>query len=182
MKKENSYSFIKRNNLVLGLSFLMLLIFLAVSLLYLTQSQVDKQNKLLLEEQVELIVNTLDKYSLKDQYDYIHPANQLILQAISILPQFTKSTKMKSKASVLKSRFPAMPSIKMTDGLFDKLVTDKNLSSYQDALNLSYLILKNYQPDFRCGGHPALAILFDMNLLFENFIYHQLKNVCQTNL
>jgi len=71
MKQEKSYSFIKRNNLVLGFSFLILLIFLSISLLCLTQSQVDKQNELLVEEQVELIVNTLDKYSLKDQYDYI---------------------------------------------------------------------------------------------------------------
>ena len=37
----------------------------------MNKNQIEDQNRKTLTEQVGLIVNTLDKYSLKDQYDYI---------------------------------------------------------------------------------------------------------------
>jgi len=117
----------------------------------------------------------------KDQYDYVHPANQLLLQAVAILPAFSKNIKIKQRALALKNRFPTMPKLTVSETIFEKLSTDKMLNNYRNALNLSYLILQNYQPDFRPGGHPALAILFDMNQLFENFIYHQLVKVANAD-
>lgn len=118
----------------------------------------------------------------KDQYDYLHPANQILRQAIAVLPGFTNNNRIRQRAMALKSRFPQLPQLNFSAAVFEKVTTDKSLSSYRTALNLSYLILRNYQPDFRRGGHPALAILFDMNQLFENFIYHQLVKVRKPNV
>jgi len=37
------------------------------------------------------------------------------------------------------------------------------------------MILLNYSPDLRGGANNVLAILFDMNELFEEYIYQQLR-------
>ena len=40
---------------------------------------------------------------------------------------------------------------------------------------MAKLILLNYSPDVRRGSEDVLAILFDMNLLWELFVYRTLK-------
>jgi 5-methylcytosine-specific restriction enzyme subunit McrC len=47
---------------------------------------------------------------------------------------------------------------------------DRNTQRYQKALQLARLIILNYSPDLRAGYDNVLAILFDMNRLFERFI------------
>ena len=56
-----------------------------------------------------------------------------------------------------------------------RLAFDRNTERYRPAVALARLIILNYQPDVRRGGHDVLAILFDMNELFEKYILRQLK-------
>lgn len=57
----------------------------------------------------------------------------------------------------------------------DKLSFDRKTEQYQDAISLAKLIIGNYCPDFSAGNYHILALLFDMNKLFENYIFKCLK-------
>jgi 5-methylcytosine-specific restriction enzyme subunit McrC len=47
--------------------------------------------------------------------------------------------------------------------------------AYKEAINLARLIILNFAPSIKSGDYPVLGILFDMNKLFEEFVYMRLK-------
>jgi 5-methylcytosine-specific restriction enzyme subunit McrC len=55
------------------------------------------------------------------------------------------------------------------------LAYTRNTERYRRAIQLARLIILNYSPDVRSGIEDVLAILFDMNTLFERYVYAQLK-------
>ncbi len=113
----------------------------------------------------------------RDHYDYTHPANQIIYEALSILPRLTDNPVLKNKASGLEAVFPNLPSWSFSENAFRQLLNNRRFKHYRSALELAYLIIRNFQPDIRTGRHHVLAILFDMNQLFEIFIYKQLAKI-----
>jgi 5-methylcytosine-specific restriction enzyme subunit McrC len=48
-------------------------------------------------------------------------------------------------------------------------------SHYQSAIEISAMLLLNYRPDISSGNNKILAILFDMNSLWEEYIYRQIE-------
>lgn len=51
---------------------------------------------------------------------------------------------------------------------------DRQMLRYQPALTIASHILRDEHPDIRFGKHIGLALLFDMNALFEEYLYRQL--------
>jgi len=113
-------------------------------------------------------------YTRRDHYDYSHTANRMLYTALSRLPQLTDNPFLRNKALGLQAAFPKLASWSFSAPAFRQIMSDQTFLNYRPALELSYLILKNFQPDIRTGSHHVLAILFDMNQLFEVFIYKQL--------
>jgi len=113
----------------------------------------------------------------RDHYDYSHPANQIIYEALCILPRLTDNPVLKNKAYGLQTSFPDLPKWQFSESAFHQILEDQRFKAYRPALELAYLIIRNFQPDLRTGRHNVLAILFDMNQLFEIFIYKQLAKL-----
>ena len=59
--------------------------------------------------------------------------------------------------------------------IFNKLKFNKHNQHYKEALLYAQFILGKKSPSIESGKENVLAILFDMNLLFEKFIYSQIK-------
>jgi 5-methylcytosine-specific restriction enzyme subunit McrC len=108
-------------------------------------------------------------------YDRQHPIHQLLYQALCLLPLFTTQPELAGQASRLAACFPRMPQLQVSDRTFSAIRLDRKTRSYQTALNLARLLLLGYRADVRGGEDHALSILFDMNALFEEYIYWQLK-------
>jgi 5-methylcytosine-specific restriction enzyme subunit McrC len=99
-----------------------------------------------------------------------------ILQAateciIKINPSFYLTNKAKSLLNLL----PECSSVKIGETLFSKLKYDRKTDGYKTAIELARIILLNYHPDVKSGSNNILAIMFDMNLLWENYMYYMLK-------
>jgi 5-methylcytosine-specific restriction enzyme subunit McrC len=65
-----------------------------------------------------------------------------------------------------------------TAATFDKLKLNRKSQPYEKALEIARLIILNYAPNISSGSERMLALLFDMNSLWEEYILVQLKKAC----
>lgn len=68
-----------------------------------------------------------------------------------------------------------MPEIKVSEKTFERLTLDRKTKSYQKALEIARLFLMQYHPDLSRGRDHVLALMFDMNVLWEKFVFVSLK-------
>ncbi len=114
-------------------------------------------------------------YVRHQTYDNRLLLHQVLYQALLLLPKLTNNALTLKQARRLTLLFPAQPDWVVTETTFEAIRLDRKTQLYQTALSLARLLLLHYQPDVRGGTHHTLAILFDMNVLFEEYIYRQLK-------
>jgi 5-methylcytosine-specific restriction enzyme subunit McrC len=107
-------------------------------------------------------------------YDFENLANQILLRALTILSSLTSNFTLKDKISRLKLNFPDIKEIYIQKRHFDKLKENRKTVSYIQALQVAKMIILNYSPDIRSGQENMLALLFDMNKLWEEYIYRML--------
>jgi 5-methylcytosine-specific restriction enzyme subunit McrC len=110
-------------------------------------------------------------------YDFDHILNQILSKTITVLRRMMTNPLLLDKLQRLQLHFPKVQQIEVTDWHFQNLTFDRKSQRYQTVLEISRLILLNYSPDIRGGQNDVLAMLFDMNVLFEAFIFRQLKQL-----
>lgn len=108
-------------------------------------------------------------------YDHHHLFNQALYEALKILDQVSLNQQLKTKLQRVLTIFPKLPTHIFTPRDFDRLFQIQKYRPYHDLLEISRLILLNFSPDIRSGRHHLFAILFDMNKLFEEYIYWTIK-------
>lgn len=132
--------------------------------------------------QQQLTLNALHEERLYIQYQkygFDHAFNRILLRTLQVLKQFPLPVALSVQLEHLLQVFPPMkdPSID-----WDRIRFDRSSIRYQAAIELARPILENYHPDVRQGGQPMLAILFDMNHLFEEYLFQGLKALSGADL
>ena len=135
------------------------------------------KGRLLFAEQIRHNAIRQDRLFTEHQvYDYGHVVNHILKAALEVLERVVPNQDLRRQVSRLLMRLPELgraPSI--TAATFARIVSSRKLTRYQEALGMAKLILLNYSPDVRRGTEDVLAVVFDMNLLWELFIYRTLK-------
>ncbi|KJF44261.1 McrC family protein [Draconibacterium sediminis] len=108
-------------------------------------------------------------------YDWENIHNQILLAALKVIQTINTSSALQSRIESLLMAFPELSSIKVTENTFNRLTFSRKTEPYREALNIARLILLNYHPDLSKGQNNVLALLFDMNVLWERFILKSLK-------
>jgi 5-methylcytosine-specific restriction enzyme subunit McrC len=108
-------------------------------------------------------------------YDRNNPFNQILRVALDVLVRVSPNPHLVALGRNLAVLFNNVDIIEVTDRTFSRLPYNRNTERYRRALQLASLIILNYNPDVCGGREDVLAILFDMNILFERFVYVQLK-------
>ncbi len=146
------------------------------------KNSVDNQNfmrgKLNFQKQIQHnLIHKNRFFTEHTTYDFDHLLNQILSATISVLVRTVTNSFLLDKLLRLQLHFPKVKVKIVTATDFDRLTFDRKSQRYQTALEIARLILLNYSPDIRGGQHHVLAILFDMNVLFETFIFKQLKQL-----
>lgn len=116
-------------------------------------------------------------YTQTHQYESNHLLHQILVKALKIVAATSYNPSIKSQCQQLLMQFPTVNDIKIYPQLFQNIQLHRKTKHYDSALNLAQLILLNYCPDLKSGDFDILAILIDMNKLFEEYIFEALRKV-----
>lgn len=108
-------------------------------------------------------------------YDYNHVLNRIIRQALLAIHNITNSSDIKGRAASTLFNFPELDEIAVTPELFSRLIFDRKSEDYRTVIKLAEMILLNYSPDLHHGSNHVWTLMFDMNKLWEEFVYVTLK-------
>ena len=114
-------------------------------------------------------------YVAHEVFDADNTLNQILRKALLILKSMVHNPNFNVRINKLLLCFENVSDVNITEKSFEKLRFDRNTERYRQAINLAKLIILRYSPDLKGGGENVLAIMFDMNLLYEDYIYRKLK-------
>ncbi len=110
-------------------------------------------------------------------YDVEHQLHMILYKTLRLLSQINTVAEMHSRIGSMLLSFPEMPDIKVSEALFEKLTFNRKTQRYKKAIEIAKLLLLNYHPDVQKGRNNVLALMFDMNVLWEQFLYVSLRGL-----
>jgi 5-methylcytosine-specific restriction enzyme subunit McrC len=81
------------------------------------------------------------------------------------------STNLEDKVKRCCFAFDSVKSLKITAKHFETLTINRHSAPYSNALDIAKMILLNYSPSLSSGSDNELTLLFNMNQLWEDYIY-----------
>ncbi len=133
------------------------------------------KGKLLLSEHISK--NMLHKerfYSEHSLYDQDNSFNRILKAALLILAKAGNPHHI-AEANTLLLSFEDIADQTFNADSFTRLAYDRNTERYRDAIQIAKLIILEYLPDVRYGQENVIAILFDMNVLFERLVFVEMR-------
>lgn len=118
-------------------------------------------------------------YTTHQVYEKDHLIHQILNQALNIIAELSKGTYIYSKCKIVQLDFPEIKSIKANDNTFSKVPKSRKTAPYETALSIARLIILNYAPNVSSGSEKMLALLFDMNRLWEEYVLVKLKQAAK---
>jgi 5-methylcytosine-specific restriction enzyme subunit McrC len=114
-------------------------------------------------------------YTTHQIYDTNHKLHQILSCALDIVGQFTNATRLNDKCKRTQMAFPEVDKIKPSLQLLESIEINRKTAPYERAFELAKLIILNYSPDINHGQQKMIALLFDMNVLWEEYVLRSLK-------
>jgi 5-methylcytosine-specific restriction enzyme subunit McrC len=114
-------------------------------------------------------------YTSHQVYEKDHLVHQILSQALDIVTHFSKGNYLYSKCKTVQLDFPEVKTIKANAETFTKIAKSRKIAPYETALTIARLVILNYAPNVSKGSERMLALLFDMNSLWEEYALIRLK-------
>lgn len=114
-------------------------------------------------------------YTSHQVYEKDHVVHQILGQALGIVEQFSRGNYLYSKCKNIQLDFPEVKLILANEVAFSKIPKSRKNAPYKNALEIARLIILNFAPNITNGKENMLALLFDMNALWENYVFIRLK-------
>lgn len=107
-------------------------------------------------------------------YNHDHLINQILRYALVILNRITSNVNLKDRLARVNLDMPELSHVVIQKNHFSKIPDNRKTAMYHEALKIARMIILNYSPDIKTGHENMLALLFDMNQLWEEYIYRML--------
>ncbi|MFC6861210.1 McrC family protein [Zunongwangia atlantica] len=114
-------------------------------------------------------------YTTHQVYAKDHLIHQVLSFALSIIEKFSKGTYVYSRCKSVQLNFPEVSKINIDSRSFTRIKLNRKSAPYKTALEIARFIILQYAPNIKHGQENMIALLFDMNSLWEEFIYISLK-------
>lgn len=133
------------------------------------------KGKLVFSQNIQKNVVHKEKFYCEHQvYDKNHLIHQILYRGLIILKDLVKNH-LKDKLNRLLFEFQDYSQVNIKKSHFDKLVNQRKSNPYLRAIDISKMLILNYSPNLNSGNDNMLTLLFDMNKLWEEYIYRILQ-------
>ena len=102
--------------------------------------------------------------------DADHLANRILWRALERVRRTTSSSDLLHRAEAAAVDFPEVTDTPIRPSDWGRLHFDRRTERYREAIGLARMILLDERPDLRWGDREGVALLFDMNALFEAYL------------
>jgi len=113
-------------------------------------------------------------YVRSSVYSHDNIFNQLLVKTAKLIALIAKPSISAAAKSILFD-LPECGDTAVSESTFTRLVFDRKTDAYKNAIGIARLLLLNYHPDIRRGESNVIALMFNMNTLWERYVYQQLK-------
>ncbi len=114
-------------------------------------------------------------FTRSEVYDYNIVWNQILKLALQIIVTTVRNNVLRIRANKLLWYFDDIDQPNFVPKVFSNLRYNRKTESYRKAIGLAELIILSFSPDVKSGLKNVLAVLFDMNSLFEEYVYMLFK-------
>jgi len=108
-------------------------------------------------------------------YDRRHLLHQILYEALLLLERINTHSQLQHRIGRLLLDWPLQDRLKVYPALFERITFNRKTKPYRNALQIAKMLLLNYHPDVSRGQEDVLALMFDMNQLWERFVYVSLR-------
>ena len=134
------------------------------------------KGKILFSQQISKNVVHKERFFAKYiTYDTEHLLHKILNEALQVLRRINTNSTIVHRINSLSLNFPEMPKMNVFEATFEKIVFNRKTAGYKRAINIARLILLHFHPSLSKGSRDVLALMFDMNLLWEEFVLVSLK-------
>lgn len=133
------------------------------------------KGKLLFAQNIQQNLVHKERFYCEHQvYDKNHLLHQILFKGLLTLKTFVNDS-LKDKLNRLLFEFQDFENINIQKKHFDKIIIDRKNHDYQKAIDIAKIIILNYSPSLNYGSDNLLTLLFDMNTLWEEYIFRILQ-------
>lgn len=133
------------------------------------------KGKLLFSQNIQQNLVHKERFFCEHQlYDRNHLLHQILYKGLLVMKSFVNDA-LKDKVNRLLYEFRDFEVLNVQNKHFDKIIFDRKNHDYQKALEIAKIIILNYSPSLNYGSENLLALLIDMNALWEEYIFRILQ-------
>ncbi|PKP11878.1 MAG: restriction endonuclease [Bacteroidetes bacterium HGW-Bacteroidetes-3] len=133
------------------------------------------KGKLLFAQNIQQNLIHKERFYCEHQvYDKNHLLHQILYKGLLVLKTFVNDS-LKDKLNRLLFEFQDFENINIQKKHFEKIIIDRKNHDYQKAIDIAKIIILNYSPSLNYGNENLLTLLFDMNALWEEYIFRILQ-------
>lgn len=116
-------------------------------------------------------------YTTHQIYDKDHLIHQILHKALDIISNLSRGNYLYHQCKKTLLHFSEVKKIKANVNTFSRIPKNRKTAPYTTALAIARLIILNYAPNVSKGSEKMLALLFNMNSLWEQYILVKLKEL-----
>lgn len=112
-------------------------------------------------------------------YDTDHLLHSLLKRALVLVADLGRDTDVTLRAKGLDWAFENVADRALPPQALDRIILDRKTAPYARAVQLAKMIVLNHAPDLKGGNMPLIGLMFDMNKLFEEFVFRVLRKAAK---
>ncbi|WP_162796314.1 McrC family protein [Pedobacter namyangjuensis] len=114
-------------------------------------------------------------YTMHQVYDTDHVLHQVMNEALQVVETMSKGTYRYGHCKAVQLNFPEVGALAVVAQTFEKINFNRKNQAYKTVIALARLIILNYSPNVKHGDEQMLALMFDMNDLWEKYVLAKLQ-------
>jgi 5-methylcytosine-specific restriction enzyme subunit McrC len=138
-------------------------------------NQLALKGKLMFAQNIQKNAVHKEKFFCEHQvYDKNHLIHEVLLQGLTVLDSLSNS-QLTDRIKRVSYHFDSVKKTNITVAHFDRIKLNRKSQPYERALNIAKMLILNYSPNISSGQDNMLTLLFDMNQLWEEYIFRILN-------